>query len=296
MHKYHICHRITTLAQLSQAFKYKDYEFTSYDPEPWKSDAWVASRTVNAQNAAYALNTFITELIPLLSQFSTISQCSFRLFANTYLIYRLTNNDEKRVWVYFVRKTGPVGLPFDEEEKEQLTKFWDEPRKEGLFFVMEAANATTYYTRLAMLIMAVEGLAGEKLAKNGRYFTDPNVMVEILGPELKDLLYKPNEGLRNKLFHGIIRDHALYAGLADEIYGHLVDHLNNKFGFQIAKGVIHPQRNPSDGYEAAKVFYGYKDKPLFDLKVIDEIMNTRLKSRVKESDVFVYLGNPSEPY
>src|SRR5260221_8099702 len=207
MHTYLIYYKVATLAELYEPFDYRGYKFVSYDSEPWKNDAWVASRTIKAPNGAMALNKFITELIPLVAQFSTISQCSFRLFANTYIIFKQDKNEEKRFFIFFVRHTEPVGLHFNKEEIKQLEKSEKIPNKEGLFFVMEAANATTFYARLAMLVMAVEGLAGEVLVGKN-YFTNHEITKEILGSELENKLYKKNEGLRNKLFHGIIRDHS----------------------------------------------------------------------------------------
>lgn len=294
MHTYTIHHRIATLAELHEPFDYEGYKFSSYDPEPWKGDAWVATKEIKAENAALSINQFITELIPLLGYFSTVSQCSFRLAANTFIAYRKCHNTKKRLFVHFVRDTGAVGLHFDKPEIEQLKKVNVIPHRDGFAFMNEAANASTFLGRLTMLIMAIEGFSGETLVGKN-YFTDPVARRAILGNNLDDRLYKKNVGLRNKLFHGVNKNQSLYSGLVDEIYDKLVDYLGG-FGIDINKNVVNPQRNTHDNYEFARMFYGYKGTPMFDLKVIQEAIDERIKSRIKEDDLFVYLGNPKKPY
>ena len=93
MNKYLIKYKIATLAELIESFSYEGFQFDAYDKENfYNCDAWVASRTIEAETAGEARSLFISELTPLIERFSVISQCSFRLVSNTYVISKLTSN------------------------------------------------------------------------------------------------------------------------------------------------------------------------------------------------------------
>lgn len=275
-------------------FSYKGFDFTSYDKEWWKGNAWVASRKVKCKNGGEARFTFLNELLPLIDRFSVISQCTFRFIANTYFIYKLTNNPEKRLFIHYVRSVRPTGLHFGEKEIQQLNKLDKVPNKGGLFFILEAANATTYYTRLTMLIMAVEGLAGE-IRDKGQIRTDHESIKKILGRELWGRLYTYGIGLRNKLFHGNITDHAAYEKIADEIYKRIVQYLKNEFKVEVEENVVQPQRGFYGNFETADMFLGFKSEPTLELKTIEEAVDEK-KSNDKYRELFEYLGNPKTSY
>lgn len=295
MPKYLIKYKITTLAQLIKPFSHKEYDFTSYKPEWWKSHAWVASRIVESEHAGPARYKFINDLIPLIDQFSVVSQCSFRVIANSYFVYRQDNNPERRIFIHYVRPVSPTGLHFNDKEIAQLQKFDNLPNKGGLSFIMDAANAKTYYTRLTMLIIAIEGLAGE-ISAGKTVKTNHDITKRILGMELWNKLYSYGSGLRNKLFHGNIIDHSRFEGLGDEIYQKILAYLKEDFEIEVEENVVHPQRSFDGNFEETSMFMGFKSEPIFDLRIIEEAVDDRQSNRTQESDIFDYLGNPTASY
>lgn len=298
MNTYQIKCKIATLAKLGEGFEYGGYQFDAYDTSEWWScDAWVVSKTIEAERAGEARSKFIIGLIPLIEEFSVVSQCAFRVVANTYFIYKLTDNPENIIYIYYVRSRDPVGLSFDEEEKSQLPKFSGITNKNGLLYMMEAANVTTYYARLAMFIMAVEGFAGE-LEVKGRKITNTKVLVEILGEELYGKLYTQDR-LRHLLIHGNVgtaEQRHLFDGLADEIYRKIRTYLKQKYDIQLEENVVNPQRNFYDNFEAAGMFNKFKMEPVLDLKQIEEACEDRYGHNSKEEELFTYLGESPTDY
>jgi hypothetical protein len=269
MNDYLINHKIATVAELIQGFSSGGYEFSPYTKEYWSCDAWVASKIISANNAGEARYKFITDLVLEVEKFSVVSQCAFRLVANSYFIYKKTHNPDKIIYIYYVRGVGHTGLHFDTQEIEQLPKFESIPNKNGLFYIMEAANSMTAITRLTMLLASAEGFAGE-IKKNGRIQTDQNALKAILGDELYDKLYPYGTGLRHKLIHGNIQNQSLYNGLAEAVYEKLTEYLENNFDIQLEQNVVNPQRNFYGNFLCAGSFEKVKDESLLDLKMIED--------------------------
>ncbi|MCL4366704.1 hypothetical protein M1563_00850 [Patescibacteria group bacterium] len=269
MNDYLISYKIATVAELIQGFNSGGYNFSSYTNEWWNCDAWVASKIISANNAGEARYKFITELIPEVEKFSVVSQCAFRLAANSYFIFKKTHNPENIIYIYYVKGVSHTGLHFDTQEIEQLPKFQSIPNKNGLFYIMEAANSMTAITRLTMLLGAAEGFAGE-IRANGRVRTDQNALKAILGNELYDKLYLYGTGLRHKLIHGNIQNQQLYNGLAEAVYIKITEYLKNNFDIQLEQNVVNPQRNFYGNFLSAGAFEKVKDESLLDLKMVED--------------------------
>lgn len=293
--RYLIQYKIATVAKLVEPFTHKGFEFSSYS-DWWKSDAWVASRVIHATRATEARKVFVAELRKLIDEFSTISQCAFRFVLNPYFIYKLDENLNKEIYIWHVRPVDPVGLQFDKEEIDELSKFEKIKNKSGLYFLSESANATTFYTNLVMLISALEGFAGE-VTTNGKIFTDKNELKRILGQRLYEKLYRYETGLRHKLLHGKILSLAEYEGLTEEVYEAIRAYLIKDYDINISEDVVHPQRNFHGNYEAAGTFMAFKDKPLLDLREIEKAMNaSRDGDQSYEISLFTYSGENHERY
>lgn len=287
MNNYLIKYKVATLAELVKSFSYSGYEFNPYSSEYWKCDAWAASKEIKAKTAAEARSKFIVGLMPLIEQFSVVSQCAFRLVANTYFIYKLNNNSEKIVYIYYVRSTDPVGLHFDDEEIAQLPKFKKLSNRSGLLYILEAANTNTFYARLALLIMAAEGLAGEEI-KAGRKRTNKKFLKEILGDELYKKLYSEDR-LRHVLIHGRLRDikqQRLFEGLSDAVYKKIREYLRRQFDILLEENVVDPQRSFYGNFQYTANWWKFAKKPVLDLKELEEALDDRLGHNPKEREVF----------
>jgi ribosomal protein S19E (S16A) len=232
----------------------------------------------------------------VIEKFSVVSQCAFRLAANTYVIYKQTNNAEKILYIYFVRKTGHTGLHFDEEQQEQLVKLEKLPNQKAWFYINEAANATTFYTRLAMLIGAVEGIAGEKTIK-GRKKTNFEVSKKILGEELYKKMYEQGKGIRHQLLHGNVNTEEIFDGLNDELYTKIRIYLKTEYNVELYEDVVHPQRNFHDNFEYAGMFMKFVNEPVLDLKIIeDAVDDDKPQHHLKQKEIFTYLGETPKSY
>lgn len=296
MDDYLIKYKIATVAELINPFVLEGYELTSYIKNWWESDAWVASKVINANNAGEARFEFMNGLIPQIEKCSVISQCAFRFVANSYIIYKKTNNPEKIVYIYFVRSVSHTGLHFDEEEIAQLPKLLSVSNQKAFLYISEAANATTFYTRLTMLIAAVEAFAGE-ITKGGKIMTNQEEIKKILGKELFDKLYQYGKGLRHKLLHGNLGAHHLFDGLTDEIYNKIRTYLRKSFDVQISENVVQPQRNFYGNFECAKMFMKFINEPVLDLKEIEEAIDDDKPSHFeKERKIFTYCGESPKDY
>lgn len=280
MNKYRILHKVATVAEIVEPFVHNDYEFTSYAPEWWNSDAWVASKIVTAENANNARVSFINGLIPIIEQCSTISQCAFRFTVGSFVIYRLNDNPDKDVFIYYVKDVGHTGLQFAEEERAQLPKMAAVENQKGFMYIMDAANCITFYSRLAMLLSAAEAFAGEVDMGNTKT-TNKTILKEILGVDLYDKLYARGVGLRHKLVHGNIADHNRYYGMTEEVYKKIRSYLKVKFDIQIEENVVSPLRNFHDNYAYTKMYYRFRNEPVFDLRLIEDELSERKQARDK---------------
>lgn len=280
MNSYLIQYKISSMATLIKDFSYEGYDFSAYDiQEPWKDDVWVASKTVETNTAGEARRNFINGLLPLMQEFSLVSQCAFRFVANTYVIYKLNNNEEKVFYVYFVQGTEPVGLHFDTEEISKLFQIREIENNQSLFFLNEAANATTFYTKLTMLILVVEGLAGEIEDKRGFKLTNRTKTKEILGNDLDEKLFASRIGLRNILFHGKVKDHQPFEGLSEVIYSKIREWLSSKYNINLETSIVDPQRNFHENYVETHNYWQFKKKVILNLKTIEEAMTDSSKER-----------------
>jgi hypothetical protein len=119
----------------------------------------------------------------------------------------------------------------------------------------ESGSASTFYSRLALLISSLESIAGSKTT-GSRIETDKNfIRIEILRD---DTLYKElfdyGAGLRNKLFHG---DRVLLKGdrqYIEEIYRAIVRFFNEKCGTKISQRIVNPMRHIIANYEVLNIF------------------------------------------
>ncbi len=296
MNKYLIQYKIATVANLFDSFIYNGFEFFHCSKDFVTEDAWIASKEIEANNSGIARFNFMKELIPCVERFSTVSQCAFRINANSYFIFKTTNNPDNIVYIYYVRSTPPVGLHFDDEEIAQLDKLSSIPNQKACMYIMEAANATTFFTRLTMLISAAESLAGETVVGK-KITTDKNELIKILGNPLYKKLFDYGTGLRNKLFHGSITDTHLFDGLVDETYCKIRAYLITKYDVQMSEEVVHPQRNFHDNFEYTSTFEKFNGTPTLDLRQIeDAFADDVLGHSQKEQKMFTYCSEKVVDY
>lgn len=295
MASYLIHYKVATTSELPEAFNLDNFHFSSYKEEWWESNGWLVSKEVQGNSMNEARSVFIRGLIPKIERIVAVSQCAFRIFANSYFIYRSTNNSDQLIYVYFVKEVGHTGLHFDRDEIAQLSKFDSLANPKGLFYLMEAADSSTFYTRLMMLLGSAEGFAGETM-REGRIETNKKILKEILGVDLYNQLYAYRTGLRHKLLHGNIETNGIPDDLNDQLYGKIVRYLRDNFDIQINEGVVHPQRNTHGNFRAMGALMKFNNEPLLDLRKIEEVLDDdRPDHTRREREIFTYSGlNPND--
>lgn len=293
MNTYTIQYKVATVAELIKPFEYDGYNFSSFD-DWWKSEFWVITKKIEAEDIFKAYNSFYLGMIPLIERFSVISQCAFRIAPNSFFVYKHYDNPKNAVYLRYIKSASHTGLHFDEKEIKQISKFDCLTKKEGLLYISEAANVTTYYGRLAMLIVAAEGFASEiTKEKNGKtkYFTNHVELKSMLGENLHKKLYEPNIGLRNILFHGKLTNQPQFNGIAEEVYGALLGYLKKTCGINFEENVVHPQRHSYGNFLEMKDFWYFDNEVVLDIKKLEQDVDT---NNPNHGSILSLLGDKSE--
>lgn len=286
--KYQIQQRIRTLAQLWKPFEYKGFRFEHWHfnyRDGATGDAWVAVKTVEAEDAVRALGAFQEQLIPIVDRIAFVSQCFAVVETEPFAIVR--EKDAGGVFYFrHTREVQPVHLAFDQDSIESLIALETFTERGDVFRMLrEAANASTFYTRFAMLTSALEAVAGQ-LTVGTRIATDKAVIKDLLGDErLFHDLFGYGTGIRNQLLHGAKlslywgRD---YVGL---MYRALVRFFNRECKAKINETTVEPMRHFFGNYEAAGMW----------LKMRGGQLMPSLQDLVNDFDKDKYLWEPISP-
>lgn len=185
--------------------------------------------------------------------------------------------------VRFTRDRGGVPLHFEKDEEATLAALDQYAQKGDVFrYLGEAISSTTFYTRPAMLIAALEAALGQKTEKTGYKRLDKDYMKrEILKDDaLFDRLYKDGGGIRNQLFHGAEVSFgpppAGDTSLPEELYAKLVAYLNGKHGTNINTAVRGAPRNPAGNCEAMTLcLWPRRGDTSFALREVEDLIWNR---------------------
>lgn len=174
-----------------------------------------------------------------------------------------------------------VGLHIDDQYYDNIVKIINNTdiSQEFLFFMLQYNNATSYFSKLAFLLSALEAFVGEieKEKSEGLYIQslgliydkieswevknnieellqtmrtkmkypykwyDVNNMKKVLWHDLYNKIYWLS-WIRHKLFHGKKIDQS--ENFVEMIYGKIRDYCNQKYDGLINSNVQHPWRNP----------------------------------------------------
>jgi len=262
MNQYLIEHKVRTLAELWDGnFSYEGYDFRQWDFTITKGalgNAWIAKKIIEAESVLKAINIFRDEFVPIVERMSFISQCFASVDSEPYLIIRENNNPEHILFLFFSKKRKAVPLHFSDSEMEDLNKLNNFERQAVFKYLNESTNANTYYTRLAMLVISLESIAS--MMKKGTELTAKEyIRQEVLkDDDLYTKLFEKGTGIRNKLFHG--QEINITENYVEKVYKKIVEYFNNKYGLKINTGVINPQRNFTNNYEAGRAWLKLKNE------------------------------------
>ncbi len=269
MNEYKISHKIKTLAELWEPFAYKGFNFRQWDftiADGPKGEAWIVEKEIKASNLLNAINKFRKELLDIIQQCCFVSQCYFSFIPESWMVLKKNNNDENIFFLRFTKEVEAVSLHFDKEEIESLKKLDSFPRKPAFMYLNESTNAVTFYSRLAMLIITLESIAGEKSPNvTDKEFIKNKILKD---DKLFDEIFARGSGIRNKIFHG--KDVDITDNYIDNIYKKIVEYFNSEFGTNINLSVVDPQRIPWGNYVELRGFFKPKDQIIPDFKNVVE--------------------------
>jgi len=261
MNQYLIEHKIRTLTELWDGdFSYDGYDFKQWDftiAEGALGNAWIAKKVIDAENVLKAINIFRNKLVPIVEKISFISQCFASANLESYLIIKENDNPEHILFLFFSKERKAVPLHFGDSEKEALNKLNNFKRQAVFKYLNESTNASTYYTRLAMLVISLESIAST-MKKGTGLSVKEYIKQEILkDDDLYNKLFEKGTGIRNKLFHG--QEINITENYVERIYRKIVGYFNNKYNLKINAGVVGPQRNFTNNYEAGRAWLKLRD-------------------------------------
>lgn len=208
------------------------------------------------------------------------------MLPESWMVIKKNGNPNNVFYLRFTKEVKGVPLHFGKEEVESLKKLELFPRKPVFIYLNESTNAATFYSRLAMLIIALEGIAGEK---------SPNVTDK---DYIKNRILKDNQlfneifafgnGIRNKIFHG--KDVNITKNYIDKIYKKIIEYFNSEFNTKISLDVKHPQRTPWGNYREVKGFFRSKISAVVDFKEIIKKFDESITTNRPIPDGYEYLA------
>jgi hypothetical protein len=275
---YRIEHRISTLAENTgsdsgnpDSFLFADLRFQQWEyniAHGWLGDSWVIAGKIEAPDYAAAINLFRTKLFEIVPKISFISQCYCDFVTQSYLV---TREGSEIAFVQHIKETKPVPLSFTDAEQKALYVLYDNTQipKEFYYYWNEAVNSTGYTSSLFMMFSAIETLYKTGGKKDWKKLED------ILGVELKEELFKPNNGLRHRLTHGeYYRKGDHDKNYLDIVHNKIIQYFNKEIFKELllSEDIVSPQRNFHGNTSVSHIFMQPKNGALLNLRdVLSEL-------------------------
>lgn len=211
MNQYKIEIKVMTSSYFFNPIEIGGYKFSNWDNEnlTHKSDGWLITKNVFANDYEEAYKDFKINLNKILSRMSFISSCSIKYEVCSTLIFRLNNNLENYFYMIYLENKD-VGMSFDSEEVSALGELLNEDNN-PLFEFLSASNRADHpNVQLALLILALESLAGEEYktekcvcGKKRSFAVTKKSFIKTLisNDDVYEYIFG-YKGIRNKLFHG----------------------------------------------------------------------------------------------
>lgn len=281
MNRYLIQQKIKTVATLWDKIPYSGFTFEPFYLQiPAYSKDLLVTKEIEAKDYSEAIKSFQHELIPIIDALAVISQCSFSMLATSFLVFRLTNPEEY-AFIYFVKGRETTGMSLLNSDFADLDKLIKIENKAALFYFRQSINAETAETRLGMLIIAAEALAGATQsskecpyckAKLSSYpITDRDKLKEIFGEELYKKLYEKGGGaLRHKMFHGQkLTDDDIKENIGP-VYDRILTFLKEQYDLQNVEKIVAAPRSFNSYEPPTGLFVRNLRAKEYDLRKIDE--------------------------
>jgi len=286
MNKYIVEQRIETLAENAirvdknyPKFTLDEVELSQWDfnhRDGWTSYYWLARSNIYALNYKDAYNEFGRKLAKIVPRLALVAQCYTRSVVQPFLI---TREEHDYGYLYHVIDREPVGLMFEEHERRALELILRQKDLNNDFFLYweDAINTLGYAAKLLLMFSALEALSKKNKWK---------IIVDILGEDLKEIIFKRNSGLRQRLVHGeYLKDEDLKENYVEIIHKKVIQYFNTEILKEnlITEDIKGPQRHIFDNKLQGKIFIEPKDKTItLDLKTVVDDFNKHSWSKSKK--------------
>ena len=228
------------------------------------------------------MQTFRDQLSPVVDCLSVLTRSAFATAGPSFLVRRLNENPDNDFYVRLASPRKPFGVAFwTDEQQSDLEALMAQCQIRGaLDYLREANNTSTPRTRLAMLVIAAESIAGTeprvtKCIKCGHSVkssvTNRAKLEEILGKEDFTSLYTKKGGaLRHKLFHGSQVSNKEIGNLPGTVYDSILLHLRLAYDLKtLDEEVVNAPRTFSAGWDAYGVFLRPEDGRARQLREVE---------------------------
>lgn len=274
-HSYVLLQKLWTSAELYEPLQLEGiYLFTNSTGRSTagRRASWIAVRTIDAASWNAAYEQASQHVIGLVDRLHVVTQCVFSLVGASWFLWS-AEGGSPRVLIANQYRPGSV-VPIHLWNEKQLGDVdrLKAAKAASLLYFRESGRASTAKTKLAMLVIAAESLAGsqEKSSKcnrcsnhpallcptcnqeNSYGATDMDAVKNIFGTELFKALYRDPENVRNKLMHGSFIPEAQAHALALAAYTAFTKHLQRKFALECTTDIRNAPR-PLDGVDAHAV-------------------------------------------
>lgn len=293
MNEYFIEHGVKTLAQLFDSFDFDGFKFEQWDSsfsEGPKGTAWRVSRIVQANNINDAFQKFSSELFPIVNRIGFVSQCFTMIELQPFFVIKMNQNEERILFVRYTKERVGTPLVFGQEEQTALAALENYHEKGDVFRLLrESTNASFFYTRLAMLVAALEAMAGERTNTPAKFkMTDKDyIRTQILKDDgLYNAVFGYGTGIRNVILHGMKlapedgeNKDRNYIG---ELYKAILGYFRETHGVEINTCVVSPQRTPTENYD---LWSGWLKPKTTDITPTLPSIQTELEGHFRDSRV-----------
>lgn len=241
-------------------FTRDNIQFSSWQPDAWRTRFWLAQSTLQADNFISAWKAFQARLTRIVVRTAFVGQAYHTDIGQPYLIKKA---DSELAYFRHSQDSQPVPLHFSEEELGSLDILLADTDIPHAFYLYwnDAVNAVGYTAKLVLMFAALEILFEKASRSRRQRMTQRSpskrqvkrrfyaAARKVFGADLKKQLYgtakDSRSGLRQRLVHGDYLSENDTENYVEIIHKTIVRHFNQCMLQQhpVHEAVVNPQRH-----------------------------------------------------